>query len=280
MVNSGKNFFDKVIKLTNDLDFSNMEYISPVSFAGTFDGNYHTIRGIILNKETTGFFEQILNQAIVKNITLTDCNFTASYLAGGICGINNGKIINCLVYSDVYSKTQHCGLIAGQNNGNISHCVIKTPSNKGFIVGNNSNGKVENCISDSSSFVSIGSEATDTVYVKKEGSHLFIYGTNIPIDKINKYVLFKNTPLKNSTEYAYTGYKYNSLECIIIGDVNGDGKLNTSDYFALKLSFLGHVSLTSAFKYAADINQNNTIDTTDYFLLKSHFLQTYNIYGR
>ena len=88
---------------------------------------------------------------------------------------------------------------------------------------------------------------------------------------------FINKPLKLNNESAYTGYKYESTECVVIGDVNGDGKLNTSDYFAVKKLLMLNVSIGPVYELAADINKSGKVDTTDYILIKSHFLQTYNV---
>ena len=112
-------FKDKYIKLTNDIvvnrgtgnagDWSTNvpEYSwnpigsKAIPFAGTFDGDMHTISGLYLDtvNELGGLFAATANTATVKNLKLTNSYFTSeSYGLGSIAG--RGEGIFDTVYSD------------------------------------------------------------------------------------------------------------------------------------------------------------------------------------
>ena len=107
-------FKDKVVKLGNDIEFTkgttnNWEPIK--SFAGTFDGNMHTISGLYLEatKNNAGLFSNTTGDSMVKNLKLKDCTFksTAAYL-GSVVGRLEGKLQN--VYSDADVTSAYSGL--------------------------------------------------------------------------------------------------------------------------------------------------------------------------
>ena len=59
-----------------------------------------------------------------------------------------------------------------------------------------------------------------------------------------------------------TGTKYK------LGDVNGDGVINNSDYDLVRLSILGFESLTGDARKAADVNMDGVISISDYSLIR------------
>ncbi len=56
------------------------------------------------------------------------------------------------------------------------------------------------------------------------------------------------------------------------GDVNGDGKINVSDYITLRLKMLGLVSLTGEAEAASDVNGDGVINALDYIAVRLHIL--------
>ena len=63
----------------------------------------------------------------------------------------------------------------------------------------------------------------------------------------------------------------------VLGDVNGNGKIDTNDYALLKRHCLKTFTLTDEQAIRSDVNENGKIDTNDYVLLKRACLGTYKI---
>lgn len=64
----------------------------------------------------------------------------------------------------------------------------------------------------------------------------------------------------------------------VLGDVNGDGEVDTGDTFLLKLVILGQRTLNEqCFKDSSDINHDGSVDTGDAFVLKKQVLKISNI---
>ena len=117
-------------------------YTQEFPFSGTFDGNGHTISGIRIYKDGSGWGNRFqglfgfITVGTVKNVTIADARITGDYDVGGIAGDVNtdfststsGTIENCHVLSDVTIHTvvnnaaSHGG-IAGGNSGTIRNCT-------------------------------------------------------------------------------------------------------------------------------------------------------------
>lgn len=96
----------------------------------------------------------------------------------------------------------------------------------------------------------------------------------------------KEVSAKSSNGEALNSDSRLSTGCVIddkytvavLGDVNGDGEVDTGDTFLLKLVVLGQRTLNEKyFKQASDVNGDGEIDTGDTFLLKKQVLQISNI---
>ncbi|MBR5279229.1 MAG: hypothetical protein IKU23_08245, partial [Clostridia bacterium] len=62
----------------------------------------------------------------------------------------------------------------------------------------------------------------------------------------------------------------------VVGDVNGNGKIDARDYLLLKRAYFGTYTLTCA-DAVSDINGNGKLDARDYLLLKRAYFGTYTI---
>lgn len=151
LVNAGNDFSTKTVTLTNNIDLNNKAW-TPIGnsdsvFAGTFDGNGHTISGLYIN--ITGSYSPAkkgrlyqglfgcVEDGTVRNLIVTgsvtignEKSVNVSYI-GGIVGINDGgDVQNCGFYGTVSAK---------QN-------VLKTPKDctkdNGGVVGK---GKAAKC---------------------------------------------------------------------------------------------------------------------------------------
>ena len=129
---SGKTFY-----LANDIDLQGAAFtpIADVSypvdgFAGTFDGNYYTIKGLYINGKTNykGLFG-ILNGGTIKNVTVEGTVISSNNNVGGIVGkIFSGSVENCGFKGTVESTKSkaYVGGIAGYcGNGNTQKGTIK-----------------------------------------------------------------------------------------------------------------------------------------------------------
>lgn len=130
---------------------SNWEPVA--EFRGIFDGNGHTITGLVVNKDlSVGFICD--NYGTVKNLTLNNAKINSYYSVGAVAGKNNGTIENCHVTGDseLMSSASYAGGVAGMNSGTILACHVakgcKVKGNMvvGGIVGSNNNsGSITGC---------------------------------------------------------------------------------------------------------------------------------------
>jgi hypothetical protein len=70
-----------------------------------------------------------------------------------------------------------------------------------------------------------------------------------------------------------------SVTVVILGDVDGNGRVDSTDYMRIKAAFLGTFALNDAERSAADVDGNGRIDSTDYMRIKGHFLGEFNLYN-
>ncbi len=70
-----------------------------------------------------------------------------------------------------------------------------------------------------------------------------------------------------------------SVVAVVLGDVDGSGVVDSTDYLRIKSVFLKTYSVEGAYHVAADADFNGEINATDYLQIKAHFLGTYNLHG-
>lgn len=91
----------------------------------------------------------------------------------------------------------------------------------------------------------------------------------------------KNGVTIGDSEKIGTGYDIvcttGTLKASVLGDLNGDAKVNPLDYLIVKKFYLGNRTLTDAEKAAADINQDGNINPFDCLLIKKFILGNYKI---
>lgn len=123
-VNAGNNYSGQSIKLVADIDLSSIANWTPIGlnattyFAGTFDGDGHTISNMYMNKQSAnkGLFATAIG-ATIKNVTLKNPTITPTAYAntGGIIGwMRSSEIINChVVGGSIDSTKENTGGIVG-----------------------------------------------------------------------------------------------------------------------------------------------------------------------
>ena len=120
--------FHKIIELNQDLDLSGTGFVTIPYFDGNFHGNGHLIKGYgnLDDSYITGFFRYIGAHGQVDHLNV-DGNIPMKdelKYTGGICGMNEGIILEC-VFSGSLMGNQTVGSIAAinENNGYISSCT-------------------------------------------------------------------------------------------------------------------------------------------------------------
>ena len=143
-------FDGKTVKLMNDIDLKNEEWIpigddrsQRTEFHGTFDGQNHTVKNIKITKKTDrddenkssyGLFGNL--KGTVKNLKVENVSILgAPKFIGALVGrMNDGLIENCHVKnSSVECNNWTIGGLVGQlNNGKISGCTVEGTAIKGY----------------------------------------------------------------------------------------------------------------------------------------------------
>ena len=86
-------------------------------FTGTFDGNGHTISGLVINRpeaDAAGFFGALGTGAKVENLTLNEFSITARDMTAALAGRVQGATIRDILVHDASLTTRHLsGALAG-----------------------------------------------------------------------------------------------------------------------------------------------------------------------
>ncbi|MDO4540352.1 MAG: S-layer homology domain-containing protein [Syntrophomonadaceae bacterium] len=133
-VNGGSNFSGEHIVLVQDLDLDGNPWTpidsdaSSKKFAGTFDGQGHTITGMTIDNwaKDAGLFGYIGAIGTVRNVEMIGASVSGqnatAYYAGIIAGTNEGTIESCYVNGGRINKFYGGGGVAGTNQGVIKDC--------------------------------------------------------------------------------------------------------------------------------------------------------------
>ena len=82
----------------------------------------------------------------------------------------------------------------------------------------------------------------------------------------------------NANSNIGTGTTINGMYTIIkLGDANGDGKVSSSDYIAVKKNIMGSTNLTSNYSLGADASKDGKVSSSDYILIKKYIMGTATI---
>ena len=199
-VNSGNSYANTFFKLGTDITYSTEGlgagesnytpiggYIdgSPMLFRGSFDGDGHTVSGLIVTRTGDsrsdwyiGLFGQVgfggTVSGTVKNVIVANSTFTGHYYIGGIAGYNDQSVIrNCRVESSVtinagdQAASYHGGIAGGSSGpeaqvvGCVSAAVISNNNQNscsyyGGIVGSMGNGIVRDCLYTGTTITGLG----------------------------------------------------------------------------------------------------------------------------
>jgi len=124
-------------------------------FTGTYDGDYHSIDGLYINRGSTdrvGFFGRTDGSESITNLGLTNVDITGKWVTGGLIGQSYSSVDNCYTTGTVSGYNSVGGLI-GQSEAlaSISNCystatVTGTSTSLGGLVGITGS-NISNCFS-------------------------------------------------------------------------------------------------------------------------------------
>ena len=134
---NGNTYKYKYVKMTKSIDLNGSNFMLG-SFAGHFDGDIYTIRGLAINNTSsnTGLFSKLLAGGTLNNITLYG-DILGKGICGSIVGESNGTVSGCTNYAQVKGNGQRGGIV-GYAYAPIVNCVNygKVTSNEsGWNVG-------------------------------------------------------------------------------------------------------------------------------------------------
>ena len=126
-------YADYTVTLTKDLDLKDYFWTPIAGFNGTFDGQGHTISGVMVNStaEQQGLFGTIGTAATVKNLVIANSYISGGNNTGAVVGATDGTsedaslIENCHVMESVTitgTEGANYGGIAGFSGGSIIAC--------------------------------------------------------------------------------------------------------------------------------------------------------------
>ena len=100
------------------------------------------------------------------------------------------------------------------------------------------------------------------------------------LDKDGNPLTGSDTVGTGATVNLYNGSKLvDCVTVVVLGDVDGNGHVDTTDYVRIKSVVLSAFALSQAETFAADVDNSGTVNTTDYMRIKAHFLGSFDLYA-
>jgi len=81
-----------------------------------------------------------------------------------------------------------------------------------------------------------------------------------------------------SISLVINGLTLDTVSAVVLGDINGDGKVATVDYMMVKRNIINLYEFSDVQFFAADVNNDNSIRTTDYMKIKRHIAGSFILY--
>lgn len=229
----------KTVRLTADLDLTDVTFDGIPYFNGTFEGDNHKLSNMKLSPKGSdyGLFRYVGVSGTVKNLHITGAVTPTGSQEniGGIAGVNYGVIMNCSFTGKV-SGIKSVGAIAGKNeaDGTIISCSSKTKvlatNDTGGIVGSNL-GVIMGCTNKSS------------VNIEELEPTLDLAGMDVSSFNMTQTVVSRNnmggiagsstgliTDCKNegTIGYKHTGYNAGGIvgsQCGVVTDCINQGEI-------------------------------------------------------
>ncbi len=110
--------------LSSDIDMTGVNYVPPMSFGGSFDGNGFSISNLTVHAADIGqsirlgMFGRLSGS--VSNLNLLNVSIDGGSHIGGIVGYNEGTITNCSVTGTISGTGSSVAGLAGYSSGTIT----------------------------------------------------------------------------------------------------------------------------------------------------------------
>jgi len=145
-------------RLVASIDLAGVRWSMAIvsSFAGTFDGDGHTISYLTIkgDEPALGLFGVLASGAEVKGLGVVDVNVCGgrdSHCVGGLVGWNSGTVAQCYTTGAVSSNYEVGGLVGANYIGTLTQCysaaVVHGVTYSGGLVGYHCQGAVTQCYS-------------------------------------------------------------------------------------------------------------------------------------
>ncbi len=127
----------------------------------------------------------------------------------------------------------------------------------------------------------IFNQKTKNFIVDDETGTAILMQSGLTVGDVSETVTDKEGNALDENKAIYTGSRViineAKYEVIVLGDVNGDGNINSTDFMQVRKAFLKLYSMNSLQGAAADVNRDNTVNSTDFMQIRKHFLGTFEI---
>lgn len=172
-------------------------------FKGTYDGNNKTISNLTVNAPNSNYqgLFGYTSKAVIKNVTLANCNITGKQCTGGIVGYASAStaIENCHVRGNILATasdaSEHGGIVGSATATSITNCTVTgtistsvSNDNYGGIVGAANYDVVITSCENAAKISGDGQKHGGIVGRDNNGSNKFKYCLNTGVVKGNQYV--------------------------------------------------------------------------------------------
>ncbi|MBE6259278.1 MAG: hypothetical protein E7107_00420 [Prevotella sp.] len=277
-------YADYIVTLTADINLKDYFWTPIAGFNGTFDGQGHTISGVMINNSSSdqGLFGVFGKSANVRNLVIANSYISGGNNTGAVVGATDGTsedaslIENCHVMESVTiagTEGANYGGIAGYSGGSIIACssaamMSAQGNNTAGIVG--SGYKIDQCLYYGTI---LPSDRGGTVWAIADGSvGCTNYQTYDATSSSHKYVrVYDADPGimgTVTTKYSNTGYKvyekgvsYGGKFYTAVVALTEDGTTDLTAYagnnieVAFRRSFTKDVASTVCLPFAIDATQ-------------------------
>ena len=203
------------------------------------------------NQDANGsnyFWAEAKETILLQNFATASSNLNESFLSPNMINWQDMKEITSVIgYSDL-NLTIKAFTVNNINDDEVSEPELKLVSSKYKIDEENKTCKIPPNIT------------------------LNIFKNNVNAEDI-KYIVNSDEETIEETEILGTGARINLTEeiqykLIVIGDVNGDGKITPTDVTKIKREIVGLEKLKNEYREAGDVNESKSITTTDLVKVK------------